>query len=334
MVTADLLSVLGIDVSKTKFDAAVVLSCGIRTKEFSNSTEGFEKLLKWLRTLGVVRLHACMEATGRYYEKIAEFLYSGGYVVSVVNPARIKGFGNAELLRNKTDKIDAGLIARFCVSQNPTPWQPMLSEVREVQEVERYLGTLKAMKLQEKNRLGSGVRSSAVKKAIEKHIEQIDSEIAELEKWLKEHLKRHATLAKQVKLITSIPGIGLATAVVFIGEIGNVERFNFVGQIEAFAGLSTKRTQSGTSVKGQERLSKVGNSIIRKALYLPAIVAMKHNPFMKSFATRLLALGKKKMVIIGAVMRKLLRMIFAVVKSGKPFDRNYKPASMYSIAST
>lgn len=324
MVSNTMLPVVGIDISKKTFDAAFLLSGTVHSRQFKNTLAGFEKLDLWLQSLSELRPHVCMEATGRFYESLAQFLYSEGHVVSVVNPVKIKGFGKAELLRNKTDKIDAGLIARFCASQNPIPWQPMASEVREVQEVERYLGALKAMKLQEKNRLASGLLSSAVKKAIKKHIEQIEADIAEMENWLKEHVKKHERLSEQVKLITSIAGIGRTTAFVWLGEIGYGDRFNFTRQVEAFAGLSTRKNQSGTSIRGKERLSKVGNNHLRKALYMPAVVAMRHNPLIRIFVARLKERGKSNMVIIGAVMRKLLRMIFAVVKSGKPFDPGYQ----------
>jgi transposase len=268
-----------------------------------------------------------MEATGRYYELLAEFLYSAGHCVSVVNPARIKGYAQAELKRSKTDELDAGLIARFCQKQNPKAWKPLDKEIRELQEAERYLDALKGMKLQESNRLGSGLVCDAVKKAIEKHIEQIDLEIAEMEKWLKEQIKKYERLAEHHKLITSIIGVGDMTAFAWLGEIGYGDGFELTRQLESFAGLTVKKNQSGTSIRGRERLSKTGNHYLRKALYMPAMCAMQHNPLIRIFAERLRERGKSPRVIIGAVMRKLVRIIFAVVKSGQPFDPQYQSPS-------
>lgn len=318
------LPILGIDVSKRTFNVTLLVADKEWSDKFSNDAAGFAQLQDWLKEWAPGNVHACMEATGRYYESLAEFLYSAGHLVSVVNPARIKGYAQAELKRSKTDEIDGGLIARFCKRHNPTAWKPLSSEVREVQEAERYLDALKGIRLQESNRLGSGLACDAVKKAIEKHIEQIDSDIAEMEKWLKERLKKHERLTEHYKLITSVVGIGNVTAFTWLGEIGYGDSFELTRQLESFAGLTTKKTQSGTSVRGRERLSKVGNHYLRKALFMPALCAMQHNPVIRSFAERLRERGKPPKVIVGAVMRKLVRIIFAVVKSGRPFDPQYQ----------
>jgi transposase len=318
------LSILGIDVSKRTFNVTLLVGGKEKSKKFSNDAVGFEELQEWLKEWAPDGVHACMEATGRYYEALGEFLYSAGHLVSVVNPTRIKGYAQSELKRSKTDELDAGLIARFCQKHHPRPWEPLATEVREVQEAERYLDALKGMRLQESNRLGSGLTCDAVKKAIEKHIEQIDSEIAEIEKWLKEQLKKHERLTEHYKLITSVIGIGNVTAFTWLGEIGYGDNFELTRQLESFAGLTIKKNQSGTSVRGRERLSKVGNHYLRKALFMPAMCAMQHNPVIRSFAERLRERGKPPKVIVGAVMRKLVRIIFAVVKSGRPFDPQYR----------
>jgi len=318
------LSILGIDVSKRTFNVTLLVGGKEKSKKFSNDAVGFEELQEWLKEWAPDGVHACMEATGRYYEALGEFLYSAGHLVSVVNPTRIKGYAQSELKRSKTDELDARLIARFCQKHHPRPWEPLATEVREVQEAERYLDALKGMRLQESNRLGSGLTCDAVKKAIEKHIEQIDSEIAEIEKWLKEQLKKHERLTEHYKLITSVIGIGNVTAFTWLGEIGYGDNFELTRQLESFAGLTIKKNQSGTSVRGRERLSKVGNHYLRKALFMPAMCAMQHNPVIRSFAERLRERGKPPKVIVGAVMRKLVRIIFAVVKSGRPFDPQYR----------
>lgn len=324
MVSDMVLPILGIDVSKRTFNVTLLFKDKEKSKKFSNDAVGFAQLQDWLKELAPDGVHACMEATGRYYEPLAECLYSAGHLVSVVNPTKIKGYAQAELQRSKTDELDAGLIARFCQSQRPRPWQPLASEVREVQEAARYLDSLKGMRQQERNRLDSGLVCDAVKKAIEKHIEQMDSEIAEMEKWLKEQIKKHDRLTEHYKLIISVIGIGNITAYAWLGELGYGDRFELTRQLESFAGLTTKKHQSGTSVRGRERLSKVGNHYLRKALYMPAMCAIQHNPVIRSFAERLRERGKPPKVIIGAVMRKLLRIIFAVVKSGRPFDPQYQ----------
>lgn len=318
------LSILGIDVSKRTFNVVLLLKNKEKSKKFSNDVAGFTQLGDWLKEWAPEGVHACMEATGRYYELLAEFLYSADHRVSIVNPARIKGYAQAELKRSKTDELDAGLIARFCQNQNPKAWKPLDKEIRELQEAERYLDALKGMRHQESNRLGSGLVCDAVKKTIEKHIEQMDAEIAEMETWLKEQIKKHERLTEHHKLITSVIGIGDITAFAWLGEIGYGDGFELTRQLESFAGLTIKKNQSGTSIRGRERLSKAGNHYLRKALYMPAMSAMQHNPLIRNFAERLQERGKPPKVIIGAVMRKLLRIIFAVIKSGQPFDMRYQ----------
>jgi transposase len=114
------LTVLGIDISKKDFYVSLLTETrGTKPRKFTNNTQGFESLHNWLKQQSVVELHACMEATSIYGEALAEFLYGEGFQVSIVNPARIKGFAKSELLRRKTDSVDAALIARFCAAMKP-----------------------------------------------------------------------------------------------------------------------------------------------------------------------------------------------------------------------
>ena len=115
--------VVGIDVSKAKLDVALRRPDGkLRSKVVENSPSGFVALTAWLGTHGVTQVHACLEATGTYWEAVAEYLVDAGHTVSVVNPAQIKAFGSAGLVRTKTDRVDAKLIAAFCVALQPPPW--------------------------------------------------------------------------------------------------------------------------------------------------------------------------------------------------------------------
>ncbi len=117
-------AVLGIDIAKEKFDAALLVGGKVRHKTCRNSTEGFEALALWLEKQEVQKVHACLEATGNYGEDLAVYLHEAGHLVSIINPVRIKGFAQSELLRTKTDKLDAALIARFCLALKPGPWNP------------------------------------------------------------------------------------------------------------------------------------------------------------------------------------------------------------------
>src|SRR5512137_3127220 len=167
--------VLGIDIAKQKFDAALLIGGKLKHKTCKNSTDGFESLSQWLRKQGVDRFHACLEATGSYGDELALYLHNTGHTVSIVNPARIKGFAQSELLRTKNDKMDAGLIARFCLAMHPEPWEPPAPEIRALQALVRRADALIGMRTQEMNRLGTAAR--AVEPSIREHIAYLDEQI-------------------------------------------------------------------------------------------------------------------------------------------------------------
>lgn len=313
---------MGIDISKASFDTAILMSEKIKTKKFSNNKNGFKLMMDWLKTCNIraENTHVCMEATGIYYESLADFLYQNKFMVSVVNPARIKGFGMGELSRTKNDRADAKLIARFCKAMNPSAWQPIKPEYKQLQQLVRRLEDLKSLLQIEKNHLESAI-SGDVKKSVELVIECLNKQIEEVTKTIKDKINQNPELQKKQVLLKTIPGIGEATIIQIITFI-NIENFNNVKQLDAFVGLNPKQKQSGTSVNGKSRISKIGNSNLRKTLYFPAIVAKQHNPIIKAFCERLKVNGKPIMVIICAAMRKLVHIIFGVLKSGKAFDAN------------
>lgn len=314
---------LGVDISKVKFDVCLLTMGKELWKSFPNDRDGFDSLSQWLKDKGIDQAHVCMESTGRYGEALAEYLHDQDHWVSVVNPQRIKGKAQSELLRSKADRLDASLTARFCLSERPSRWLPQPPELRELQEVERHLESLKSARRQELNRLEPGLKCQALIATIQAHTEFLDHQINELECWLKEHRKLHPKIDRHYKLITSVIGIGDTTAAVYLGEVGYSESFQSPRQLELFTGLAPCRYQSGTSVKRADRISKVSNPRLRKALYMPALSAIQHNPIIREFAERLSRLGKPSKVIICAVMRKLLRIIYGVLKSGQPFNPNY-----------
>jgi len=315
-------TVLGIDISKKDFHVVLLKEePGSKPKKFTNNTEGFESLNKWLKKQGVEELHACMEATSIYGDALAEFLYEAGYQVSVVNPARIKGFAKSELLRTKTDSVDAALIARFCAAIKPSFWKPTPFEVKELQALLRRLESLTLMYQQEENRLETATETVA--KLTKAHLEYIKEQQAEIKKMISDHFDQHPHLKQQRQLLTSIPGIGEQTAAVLLAEVGRIEDYKNARQLAAYAGLTPCERSSGTSVHGKTRLSCTGNVRLRKALYLPAVVAMRCNPLLKAMTERLLGRGKVKMQVIGALMRKLVHLAFGILKSQKPFDPSY-----------
>ena len=318
---------LGLDVAKAKFDAALLQDSRTHHRQFSNTVTGFTALQRWLRGLATLPLHACLEATGSYGEALALFLHQQGVAVSVVNPARIKAFAKSELLRTKTDKVDAALIARFCAAHQPPVWTPPPPERRQLQALVRRIDSLKAMRQQECNRLDLEAADSPLRVSLTEHLAHLEQQIATLQQQVSTHIQAHPTLCHQAQLLQSIPGIGATTAHKLLAEVPLLGQYRSARQAAAYAGLSPRQRESGSSVRGKTRLSKVGNATVRRALYLPAVVALRANPILREFATRLLAAGKPKMAVVGAVMRKLLHQAHGVLKNNKPFDPNYAPAS-------
>jgi transposase len=315
---------LGIDISKTKFDACLLIDGKPKLKTFGNSFDGFLLLMKWLDDHDARSVHVCMEGTGRLWEPLAEFLHSLNCLVSVVNPAKIKGFAQSELRRSKTDKIDAKIIARFCRSHVPSAWLPPPPEIKAIRDRQRYIEALKDNRTQENNRLKSGVLDVLVHRSIEKHIEYLDQEIEVLESEILEFIESHKNLRRDFCLLTSIIGVGQNTAVTFLGELAAAAHFTSGRELEVFCGIAPRLYESGSSVRCRSKMSKVGNSRIRRALYMPALCALRANPTLREFASRLKAAGKPGKVVVCAVMRKLLRIMFAVLKNGQEFQIDFK----------
>lgn len=268
-----------------------------------------------------------MEATNRYWEELARYLYAQGHVVSVVNPSRIRDYARSKLLRNKTDKLDADLIADFCATQSPDAWQPLSPEVQVLQALMRHWEDLKALRSEIHARLSNGSPSPSVHQMLSEHLTFLDQQLAEL-KQIESHIDQHPGLKQQRDLLVSIPGIGELTAAKLLGE--NIQAFSSTRALAAYAGLNPQHRLSGTSIHYRSRLSKMGNAHLRKALYFPAINAKRFNPIIQTFCERLHQHDKHKMTVIGAAMRKLLSLCLGVLKSGVPFDPHYpSPAHLH-----
>jgi len=314
------LPTLGIDISKLKFDICLSREGGkFRHKVCPNSPAGFSQLSAWLAKYKVERVHACLEATGTYGEALATYLHEAGHVVSIVNPAAIKAYGQSRLSRTKTDKGDATLIAQFCAERRPPQWQPLPAEIRELQALVRRLDSLLEMRQMEANRLEVAL-TEAVTESLAEHLAFLDQKVANTERLIRTHIGNHPGLQEQRDLLLTIPGIGSTTAAKILGEILDVKLYESARQLAAFAGLVPRLHESGSSIKRKARLSKTGAPRLRKALYFPAIVAIKHNPRIRALAERLKERGKCPMQIIGAAMRKLVHIAYGVLRSGRPFN--------------
>ncbi len=318
------LPVLGTDLAKDKFDVCLLVQEKTYHHVFPNTPEGFQALQAWLTKRQVAQVHACLEATGTYGEARALFLHEAHQVVSLVNPAQIKALGESELLRTKTDKSDAALIARFCLKMQPAPWTPPALELRELQALIRRRESLIQMRTQETNRLASGVHSRSVIESLQATVAFLERQIAEIEQKIQEQIDQHPTLKRKRDLLQSIKGIGALTAAALLAEFPEMETFASVRELAAYAGVTPQPHESGSSVHRRAHMSRRGSSKVRQILYFPAVVAMTHNPLVRTFCDRLRERGKPGLAIIVAAMRKLIHLAYGVLRSGQPFDPNYQ----------
>jgi len=314
---------VGIDISKQTFDVFLLAGEKSAKASFDNNKNGFIKFNRWLKKHDAHGAAACLEATGRYGDALATYLFEAGYPVSVVNPIRIKAYARSRMERNKTDAIDSQVIAHFCLTQEPDLWSPPPEHVKELQALTRHLQTLKDERVRLINRLKSGLSSPFVINELQEQKSFLDRRIAKADQVIQAHIATHPDLDKNHSLLQSISGIGVLTASLLLAEIPDISCFETVEQLTAFAGLSPTLTQSGSSINRQGGINKMGRKRLRTSLYMPALVAMRHNPIVKTFAERLQKRGLAKMVVVVACMRKLLHLAFGVLKTRTVFDPYY-----------
>lgn len=308
---------IGVDVSKDKFDTAHFINNKPHSNIFTNNLKGHKEFLKYLKQYGP-HVWVCMEATGHYSEVIAEFLIANKIRVSVINPWQIKSYGRAVLSRNKTDKLDAKLIARYAETMKHEEFIQRSESQKALKDLLNLLNTLKAQHTQLSNQLHSA-RSQTAKKLLRKLIRALEKEIEGVEKEIAELTKKSDSFNENIKLITSIKGVGKLTAYQLLAHVPDINRFSNAKQFAAFMGITPKHHQSG-KLKGKTTLSRLGNPSLRKALYMAAMVSKRCNESIAPFVSRLKERGKQPKVIICAVMRKLAHIIFGILKNKRPFD--------------
>jgi len=320
--------ILGIDIAKDTFQVTLLKAGRTSAAAFANDSAGFQQLTTWLKRRKARTVWACLEATGRYGDDLAEYLYDQGHTVSVVNPLAIKRYAESQLTRNKTDAVDARLIADYCATHQPAAWSPPAPEIRELRELARQYESLQTSRQQAHNRLTSGFQSAMVLAQLQAQVDLLDQQLTEVQEQMRQHIDRHPDLKRQRELLDSIPGIAELTATKLVAE--DLGRFDSARSLAAYAGLTPHNQTSGSSVRRRPKLSKIGKISLRRALYFPAIAAKRKSVFQALYQ-RLLAQGKCKMAALGAVMHKLLRVAYGVLKSGRPFDPNH--AAQFHFAS-
>src|SRR5262249_37930726 len=299
---------VGIDVSQHTLDACFLPADGKpRFQVFANDRSGHAALRAWATT------HAAggpvgygLESPGPYGEALAQTLADAGQHVSVVNPARVKYAGLMRGQGNKTDRADARLIAEYAARERPPAWQPPRPEVRQLQALVRRRDDLRALAAGGKGRLAAPGLSHATRQSIRRTVAFLERAADRLQRQADDVITATATLQADRELLASIPGVGAVTAQAILAELPEPARFASDHQAAANPGWAPREYGSGTSYRKRTRLSKAGNARLRKALYLPALTAIRFNPLLKALFERLVAAGKARMAAVGACMRKLL----------------------------
>ncbi len=318
-------SIAGIDVSAGKLDVAVEFDEGRRSTEtYDNDPSGHKKLCQWV-TRGNRTARVVIESTGIYSLDVALALYrTPGVSVMVANPRSLKDFARASMLRSKNDPIDAASTLEYAIRMPFVPWEPPSREILEVRAISRRISALTIERAREKNRLhamqASKESSHFVVNDIEVNIRHLDRRIDGLTSEAQKVIQECPEAARLFRLLVSVKGIAATSAVQILPELLVLPTGMSARQWVAHAGLDPMEHKSGSSVNLPTRISKVGNKNLRRALYMPALVASRREPNVRAFYEHLLEKGKKPLQALVAVMRKLLHAIFGMFKSGAEFD--------------
>jgi transposase len=293
---------------------------------FANTAAGHQKFIRWA-TKGGRPARVCLEATGIYSLEFALALHHAKNVeVMVVNPRAIKDFTRACMQRAKTDAVDAGGILEYLERMPFTAWQPPAPEILELQAINRRIVQLNTELTREKNRRHAaefgGASADTVAHDIEVNIRHLERRIERMHDSGLQLVRGVPALATKLAHLVSTKGIGEASAMRLLAELLVLPDDLAAPQWVAHAGLDPRPYESGTSVHRPRRISKVGNRHLRAALYMPALVAIQHEPNVKAFYDKLIAVGKKPMQAVVAVMRKLLHAIWGMLKHDEDFDGN------------
>jgi transposase len=323
---------VGIDVSKDSLDIALSFLTNehttalCSTQKFDNTDEGFKQMQEWLssRINAELPVQYTMEATGVYHENLAYFLYEQSYIVHIVLPSRAKKYGQGLGNKSKIDKLDAKTLAQMGVEQELRPWEPASPKILELRQLIRERDRLICLRTSLSNQLHScnyqGKPNQDTITGTEEHIAFINGQIKQIETAIEHLVKEDEKLKLKFPYLLSIPGIRILSAAVVVAETNGFAGFTSIKQVTSFAGLDVKIRDSGTKT-GKTKISKSGNSHIRKTLYMPALSKKKHDKTTAQFYNRIKEKKGVGMVAVIAVERKLLGLMYTLWKKEEMFRK-------------
>ena len=316
---------LGIDISKLTFDVHLCTPGGrTHSAQFANNQEGFALLDSWLTQHRAAKTQAGLEATGPYGVLLLWHLHTQGHTVYQLNPRRVKDYARSQGRRVKTDAVDAAVIAAYLrACEDLKPWAPASQALQDLQDLVRRRDQVIISLNAERNRKEKGT-SKVVIASLDRLIKNLKAEVSKLDEAIEAHVLKHTALQKSVRLLRSIDGVGRLVAVTILAEVPQISAFERARDVAAFAGLTPSLSQSGTSVRRRGAMTKEGSALLRKMLYMAALQAVKRtNNTFHSCYNAFVERGKSKMCALGAIMHKIIRVAFGVLKHDTPFVKNF-----------
>ena len=299
------------------------------TKVFSNKESGFVALIKWVKKLTIenVVIHFVMGSTGVYHQKFAYYLDANGFNVSIVLPNKISNYMRTLENRTITDKTCAEAIAQFGLERKLDKWQKPNIIYKSLQQLTREREQIVEERSIVKNQLhaenAEGEPNANSIKRLKARIKFLNQQEKEIKQDIEKCIKKDESIEKEIKNITTIPGVGRLTATIVLAETNGFELIRNKKQLISYSGLDVREKQSGTSVKGKPRISKKGNKFLRKAMFFPALSAVKYEQNYKEIYARLVSKNGIKMKGLVAVQRKLLELIYIIFKNKTVYQSDY-----------
>lgn len=327
---------VGIDISKDDFQACFSiltenLDIKVRaSRKFKNNQSGFVSFCDWFssKQTAVLSIDFTMEATGVYYEGLAYYLYNKGFRVYVLLPNQVKKYGQSLGVKSKTDSLDAAVLARMGLERKLSPWKPFSANLQQLKQLCRERDRLTTERTALKNHLHSyshqGIPPKDSINRCQKHIAFIDKQLTQVEKQIQGIVQKDTALDERLKHVQTIKGVAFWTAVIIISETNGFATFYNIKQLTSYAGLDIRIAESG-KWKGKSKISKQGNSYIRKALYFPAFCMATHDPHTQQYYQRLRLKKGVTMVAAVAVQRKVLALIYTLWKKQEDFKPKGEP---------
>jgi transposase len=315
----------GIDVSARENSVARIQGEENSTcTTFANNASGHKALLAFLLQ-GTERVRVCLESSGNYSLDLALALHAHPQVeVSVINPRRARRFAESLGERSKTDPVDARVLCQYAARMPWVAWQPPTSVALRLRAITRAIESLGVMHTQESNRAHALSSSQAlpalVLRETQRHQRYLEHRMKQLRREALRLIARDRELDRRYQLMLTVPGIGETSALHILGELVVLSDALDARQWVAFSGLDPSHFSSGTSVEKRPRISRGGSRHLRRALYMPALVALRREPHLRAFYQRLLSRGKARLQAVVAVMRKLLHALFAMFRSNQSYD--------------